>query len=541
MLIYKLPPRKTQTITTKKASSSTVQRGGAVAAASDENKPSDFSNVVSIGKLPFLKHQRCLNMTLEQYKNKEHINKKMCYIEFDSTLYDIENNIINNLEVIRSKIREPFKKDNKTLIPLPIYVSIAKIISRDNKYVLNNTLSEDTKKFPETFFEKYTFKGNMKIIIYVPNLMNNKDQYYNYYPSLDAYTNQNKWMEYMTSPDSYYLKVIDNRTKANLNYRYDNLFKKSLNNICGDFGCVSGNVGEDIDHIRGKYGGAIYMPTKCLQSKEYSSQYNMNRDFNDLYSKSSDEAKKIYEENLKEAKKEAESDNDEKLEEEEEDELMKNSVSETLGYMGREGKDGNKINRSYNNTIINDINRRADSNFPGIPEITFRMLKLNENYSKFSGFFHYMPWGDKLLNSEYVLNSGATFFFEDSKYVSKNKTTQQYIKFKSINDKYYMEFNSNGILAIYNNNGTQKTVVPYASRMSLMNTKNKRIHYDPSLGIHFLGEYIDSKNGNSEETLSIKYNTDNRSEPYSLILDTDENNIGRFKIYDLGFNVIFNN
>ena len=146
--------------------------------------------------------------------------------------------------------------------------------------------------------------------------MNNKDKYYNYYPSLDAYTNQNKWMEYMTSPDSYYLKVIDYRTKTNLNYRYDNLFKKSLNNICGDFGCVSGNVGEDIDHIRGKYGGSIYMPTKCLQSKEYSSPYNMNRDFNELYSKSSDEAKKIYEENLKEAKKEAESENDEKLEEE---------------------------------------------------------------------------------------------------------------------------------------------------------------------------------------------------------------------------------
>ena len=106
MLIYKLPPRKTQVKTTKKASSGTVQRGGTTAStASDENKPSDFSNVVSIGKLPFLKHQRCLNMTLEQYKNKEHINKKMCYIEFDSTLYDIEKNIINNLEVIRGKIQ----------------------------------------------------------------------------------------------------------------------------------------------------------------------------------------------------------------------------------------------------------------------------------------------------------------------------------------------------------------------------------------------------------------------------------------------------
>ena len=51
--------------------------------------------------------------------------------------------------------------------------------------------------------------------------------------------------------------------------------------------------------------------------------------------------------------------------------------------MGREGIDGNKINTSYNISILNDINSRAESSFPGIPEITFSMFKLDENYSAF--------------------------------------------------------------------------------------------------------------------------------------------------------------
>ena len=151
-------------------------------------------------------------MTIEQYKNKEHINNKMCYIEIDTSLYDIEKNIIKELEIIRSKIQVPFIVNSKARIPLPIYVSIAKIISKDNEYILNNSL-DIVNKNPTTFLEKYTFQGMIKIIIYVPNLMNNKGVYYNYYPSLDAYTNQNKWMEYMTSENSYFLKVIDYHRK----------------------------------------------------------------------------------------------------------------------------------------------------------------------------------------------------------------------------------------------------------------------------------------------------------------------------------------
>ena len=49
MLIYKIPSTNKNT-----ASTSTSQ---------------NFSNIVSLSKLPFLKPQRCINMTIEQYKN----------------------------------------------------------------------------------------------------------------------------------------------------------------------------------------------------------------------------------------------------------------------------------------------------------------------------------------------------------------------------------------------------------------------------------------------------------------------------------------
>jgi len=534
MLIYKLPSTNKNTASTNKNTDSTPTS-------------QNFSNIVSLSKLPFLKPQRCINMTIEQYKNKEHINNKMCYIEIDTSLYDIEKNIIKELEIIRSKIQVPFIVNNKARIPLPIYVSIAKIISKDNEYILNNSL-DIVNKNPTTFLEKYTFKGMIKIIIYVPNLMNNKGVYYNYYPSLDAYTNQNKWMEYMTSENSYFLKVIDYHRKnpPNDKNKNDNLFKKSLKNICNDFGCVSGNIGEDIKHITGKYGNSLYSPSKCLQFKEYSEKDFMKlkkTEFDKIYSKEGigkfqENLKKILDKEKEDDKKDEKDKKDEEPEEPEDPEDVEfnllRSYASTLDIIGEKKK------KSYNNNIMNDINHRADSGFIGIQEITFRMFKLDPTYSKFTDFFHFMPWGDKLLNNEYVLNSGNTFSFEDSKYLSKNNIMTQYIKFKSINDKFYMNFNPNGVLAIYNNDDTQNKLVPFTSKNILLNTTNNRIEYNSITGLNFLGNYIKKELGKSEETLFINYITENRTPPYSLILDTDENSIGKFKIYDLGFNIIFN-
>jgi len=544
MLIYKLPPPPVppggdkKSTTDKKATASNQRVISKEAAAEDKSNPDDFKKFVSTGKLSFLKHQRCIHMTMEQYNDRDHINENMCYKEFNCNMHDIEKNIIENLNLIKKRVKSTFRRCNDILLPLPIYVSIAKIISKDDKYVLKNMFSDVSYNFSDTFFEKYTFKGMMKIIIYIPNLMKNEGDYYNYYPSLATYTNQNKWMEYMTSKDSYFLRALDNKVKKSEKARYDNLLKRSLNNICNDFGCVSEGAGEDINHIKGDYGGGIYMPTKCLQFKEYASEYYMNRDFNDLYSKSSDEIKKIYEDVKKEAEKEAKPEEG-ALEEEEMDDISRDAIAESLAYAGREGKVGNKINRSYNNTIINDIKFRTEpgKSYPGIQDITFSMFKISETYSKFSNFFHYMPWGDILLNYEYVLNSGNTFNFEDTKYLQKDLTVPVYLKFKSLDDNYYMEFNNEGILTLYNKDGTQNTVIHAAYGKNLKNTKNRKLVFDGLNGIlHIQGEPPENN-----DTVTIKYLGNKNIQPFSLILDTSPGNLGKLKIYDLGFNLIFNN
>ena len=225
MLIYKLPPpppppqKPGGAKATAPAAPAANQRvipsiSAAVGAATEEkSNPDDFKKFVSTGKLSFLKHQRCVHMTMEQYNDRDHINENMCYKEFNCNMYDIEKKIIENLNLIKEKVKPSFKQGNNVLLPLPIYVSIAKIISKDNNYVLKRMFSDVSYNFSDTFFEKYTFKGMMKIIIYIPNLMKNEGDYYNYYPSLCTYTNQNKWMEYMTSKDSYFLKALDNKKK----------------------------------------------------------------------------------------------------------------------------------------------------------------------------------------------------------------------------------------------------------------------------------------------------------------------------------------
>ena len=548
MLIYKLPqPPQPPTQTTPaggatkatKAKAAPNQRviASTAVAKEDKSNPDDFKKFVSTGKLSFLKHQRCIHMTMEQYKDRDHINENMCYKEFNCNMYDIEKKIIENLNIIKEKVKPSFRQGNNVLLPLPIYISIAKIISKDDKYVLKLMFSDVSYDFSNTFFEKYTFKGMMKIIIYIPNLMKNEGDYYNYYPSLCTYTDQNKWMEYMTSKDSYFLKALDNKKKKSNKARYDNLLKRSLNNICDDFGCVSEGAGEDINHIKGDYGGGVYMPTKCLQFKEYTMKYYMNRDFSELYSKSNEDIIKEYKKIKDEAEKEAKPDEG-NLEEEEIDEISRDSISESLAYAGKSGKGGNKINRSYNNTITNDIKFRTEpgKSYPGIQEITFSMFKIDEKNPKFSNFFHYMPWGDKLLNYEYVLNSGKSFEFEDSKYLLKDITVPVYLKFKSIDDNYYMEFNNEGILTLYNKDGTQNTIIHAAYGKHLKNTKNRKIVFDGLNGLlHIQGDPSENN-----DTVSLKYTGKKYIQPFSLILDTSPGNLGKLKIYDLGFNVIFN-
>ncbi len=470
-------------------------------------------------------------MNMRQFNNKEHINKNMCCVEFTESVHNIENGILAKLNEIKQKIQ--VKKYNNGSIPLPIYVSLAKIVERDKDFLLYDKFIKDGNDYSKTFQEKYTFQGKMNIIIYVPNLMNNITDY-TYYPSLEAYTNQNKWMELMTHPSSYFLKAINN-TKNKKNKQYSNLVKKLADDICDESGCIADSK-EDMSYILYK---SFFLPTKCLQNNKYEYNNNMKVELYNIYhnKKNRDngdyELQSDYDDNLNEFIGEDEDDSESNLEgnikidEEELKEMKVEALSIALrdNYLKYVGK-------KYNKNIIEDLVVRYRKPFPGIPEITLQMYKLDPTSSIFKDKinFHYMPWGDKLINNQYVLNENKTFHFEDIVYNDKlkDKTEIKLIKFKSLNDKYFMKFNDDGKLSVYEEKNTRvKYDIGFLSDIVMKNEKNKHVNYDSSGVLYF---HSDSKNENMATNINYKNQNPN---PCSIILD--ENNPGKLLIYGLGF------
>jgi len=506
MLIYKIPPRKEEEIQQS-------------ALSQEEEEPNNLKKILLAQTSKFLSEQRCITMTMTQFKDKEHINKNMCCVEFTEIIHDIEKKIVEKLEEIKSKIQVPFNN----AIPLPIYVAIAKVIEKDANYLLYDKFIKDGTDYSKTFQEKYTFQGKMNIIIYVPNLMNNIIDY-TYYPSLDVYTYQNKWMELITHPDSYFLRTIDNINKKNV------LFKKISDSICDDFGCIA-DAKEDIANMLYK---TFFLPTKCLQDKNYKKNMKVNLSDifdNKQFDKKDKDLKQKYEEIYKEAIKIENNERENEEQDENEDRDIKIlSLSEAL-----RDKYFKSTNKKYNKKITDDLQKRYMSSFPGIPEINYKMFKLKPDSEIFTNKinFHYMPWGDKLINNQYVLNEGNTFYFDDVKYISKNEVQNKIIKFKSLNNKHFMKFNEEGKLYIYDNNSDEKiTNVNFLSNIEIINSTNKHINFDASGILYFY-----SKEG--EEPLSKTINLPNKAvslNPYSIILD--ENNPGKLLIYGMGFNKI---
>jgi hypothetical protein len=531
MLIYKIPPKiekveeQTQK-TTQNIQLTRLQRPveSAIIKQTIEEDPKNLKKILSAQTSKFLEEQRCITMTMKQFNDKEHINKNMCCVEFTEIVHNIENKIVEKLEEIRSKIQVPFNN----AIPLPIYVAIAKVIEKDSNYLLYDKFIRDGKDYSKTFQEKYTFQGKMNIIIYVPNLMNNISDYA-YYPSLEVYTNQNKWMELITHTDSYFLRTIDNVKKNN------SLFKKISDSICDDFGCMA-DAKEDINNMLFK---TFFLPTKCLQDKNYQKNmdvkvYNifhnkpwdngdreLNNKYNELYNKA------------KEREKNEEGNSDQEEEEIDEDEDKEIKIA-SLSAALRDEYYFKWTNQTYNKNITDDLQKRYLTSFPGIPEITYKMFKLKPESNIFANKinFHYMPWGDRLINNQYVLNEGKTFHFEDIKFISKNNFQNKIIKFKSLNDKHFMKFNEEGKLSIYDNNNDGKIAdVNFLSNIELINSTNKHVNFDVSGILYFYSK--------EDETLSKTINLPNSDvslNPYSIILD--ENNPGKLLIYGMGFNKI---
>ena len=161
-----------------------------------------------------LLYKRCLYMTFDEYtSDKVHINKNMYCRVFDSVNErELKNTIQAELENIRGNLLRP----SYLKIPLPIYVMLAKKLENMN----NDSV----------------FKGNYTVVLYIPNLFdfNGEGKEYTLFPSLDAFSKQNRWMELITSQTSKFLDVIEigSLKEKDDKVRKKNYLRTDLTNTC---------------------------------------------------------------------------------------------------------------------------------------------------------------------------------------------------------------------------------------------------------------------------------------------------------------------
>lgn len=552
-------------------------------------KCNDALDPVKYEKKDFLLFQRCVNLTHKEYTDKDYMNNNIYCEEFITQLSTIKSEIKNKLSSI------PIVNAYQSKIPLPIYVMIAKVIEYDPdnedasvvKYMrddlddsLRNKMDSIEDKLKKTSVIKYTFQGNYKIVLYIPNLMKiirgeniNK---YTYFPSITSASHQNRWMNLLVSKKSMFLKAVKNnfdftgelvekigdeylskqgkdkekidriiREKNKDAWERDLLYYE-LEKSCLNMGCVS-DEGEDFDEIVPMYNpdGAImeyfakqnspYHAAKCLQTQNFG-KYMYDED--SKRGKFAKEARELIEEKYETNEEINEDLRNNKVPEGEYfsgsfESVVKMAVAEARSEIyDKPGKKSHQYSKHFNLNMLKDLARRY-RRYPGVPEMTFRLYRLNELDSEFKSMFHYMPWGNNLLTPEYVLNEGDIMRIDDI-VVNRNdlSLTQRTLPFKSFDNTHELKFNENGIFSVYKN-GSYVRPVRGAEGINMRNYKNRTIKLELN-NLQFFGDDVHGQNDN-RGTVPIEIIDKNAKIPNSLIVDSQTGNL---LLYDLGYNVI---
>ena len=513
----------------------------------------------------FLQHLRCLFMTFKEYTANEHINNNIYCRVFKINEEKVYETIKAELIRVKNTMLRP---DTLTGIPLPIYAMMAKVLVNQNN--------------------ENIFKGDYEVILYIPNLYNyniddpTKPQdgstAYTLFPSLDAFSKQNRWMELMTSKYSKYLDIITRgSTKDNeKEIIKKNYFRNDLTNICNNMGCVSPiqetfpipTYNEDDNKLNDDVqNNSPYFPKSCLQTPNYSKhmmKFNdedlkkyrgsggnvLSPDFDikiycspdnidkykenlgDNYDKSFD--KYLCEDIIGDGEGKCNANPSDKKEiictdaNEKDDkdkyiqtqhpllEFVKRTLSKFYKNNIEAGTKDENYSGKYNNNILKELSFR-NSKYPGpknIQEVIFSMFRIDE--TKFSeDLFCTLPWGDMLLKQDYVINE------EDMLEIDR-------VSFKSFNNDFEMKFDSDGYLYLYKNS-RRMSLIPYQS--GSLKCFTRRVLKFENMVLNIYG-YDDQNNydlrGYVKIVVKNMYIT-----PASIILS---NRNGNFEIYDLGIN-----
>ena len=485
-----------------------------------------LTNIVSSGN--FLIEERCIFMTFDEYKtDKVHINENMYCESFILDEFKIKQKIIDELNNIKNNLLVPTSKLQN--IPLPIYVMLAKKLDATS-----------------------AFRGLYEVVLYIPNLMKLIDiGKYTLFPSLDAFSKQNRWMELMTSKHSKYLAIIE---ISDVNDKSDekkkkNYLKRDLTNSCFNLGCVSdvketvlipdysSDKQQMIDNVISK---SPYIPRQCLQTPYYTDDmmfisktdkekfdvdqilytYTENVEF-DTYcvgKKEYDEKKGNFADFLCDTLKSCEPGKEQSDGTKVICDLGPQGRIETINaiYGRKTFKSEDKLSGysdKYNDKILKELAIRKNKYPQAIQEIVFSMFNIDENIVGES-LFCYMPWGNILLTQDYVLNEGDNLEIDR-------------VSLKSFNGVFEIRFENNGFLYLYQNKAIRNQLPNQSG--SLKCFTNRVLKFE-NMAINIYGN--DSQGNYDLRGFIVLPMTSMYRSPASIILS----NNGELIIYDLGIN-----
>ena len=327
--------------------------------------------------------------------------------------------------------------------------------------------------------------------------------------------------------------------KNKTNWKNDLLYYE-LEKTCLNMGCVS-DAGEDFEELVPKYSKKTedmnknsinhtpYYPSKCFQTKNYKDYMFDDSGEGDGAEEAMEKKKEFIEKAIELMTEKLESDDNAGTF----DTLLKTSISSARNEIYKKaGKKPFQFSKDFNNNILKDFARR-NNKYPGIPEMTFRLYKLDQNNNEFKSLFHYMPWGDMLLTQEYVLNEGEIIRMDDN-VVNKDtlNVSINQLAFKSYNNRFEIKIKGNGILTVYDN-GRDIGALNGAQSINMSAFKNRVLKCELN-NIHIYGEDVHEQNDN-RGTVQLTIKDSKARIPSSIIVDPRN---GSLVIYDLGFNVV---
>lgn len=488
----------------------------------------------------------------KKHRNRKYIDK-FTKKEFDKILKELDLDFLteNHKEYLNKYIENEIKilAEEHGLIPKPVYVMYSRILEIDGNFLnahledkyseLKDELNNNIESLERTMFARYGWKGNVRVIIYIPNLTKSGRVPTN----LCSFKNHHLWMRTLTMDDSmlyniytlqnYDFTFLERTLPRNIidmliqrleskNNRY--YFKNDMTNLCHKHGCLS-EKGENINMLIPKFtdkdgdmnnnakGKAPYLPQKCLIPYDFSvNGYNPDEDGNNYNEILDSLFEKVVEDSIEKCFKEWKK-NNEKLKNGEEGDFdidpdmisqMNNCAIEFI----KDKENDKKHYSKWQPKILKELAHRSEL-YPGIAEVVWPMFEVKG----LDDLTYSMPWGNKYIPLQYGLCEGG----------------EQIDEIKSINLEWSLKVDRNGrfALGLFKNN---RLVTILSSKRIPQNCKMQLL--DGRLEV--VGTV--SKDEKPFVFSSIKISNDIYKYPLSFVLNDD----GNINVFENGFKDVTN-